>query len=322
MQSRHLALLAATIVCSGATRLAAQAPILPSTPQLQEVVRLAQDGYGDSARAVMARIVIRTPATDKNFPEVLFTAATVAKSGDEMRANFAKIVVEYPTSAWADKALLRLAQLDYGGGKFDGTIEKVRRFFADYPGSSALPAAALWGARAAFDRDQLQQACDWLTKGIAASHDDIELKNQLLFAKQRCKLNPGAQLAPVNPDSLRIAAPPAGAPVTPVTPPKDSNATKPPQAKPPVAAPKPAAAAPKPAASPWRVQVAAIADKAVINRLVQKIEKAGFTAYQVSGPRGLTKVQAGPFTSREQARAAVAKVKAATGTDAFVTQAP
>ncbi len=67
-------------------------------------------------------------------------------------------------SPWADKALLRLAQLDYGGGKYDGTIEKVRRFFADYPGSTVLPAAALWGARAAFDRDQMQQACDWLTK--------------------------------------------------------------------------------------------------------------------------------------------------------------
>lgn len=293
--------------------LAAQAPILPTTPQLQEVVRLAQEGYGDSARAVVARIVIRTPTTDPVFPEVLFTAATVARTGDEMRANFVKIVIDYPISAWADKALLRLAQLDYGSGKLDGTIEKVSRFFTDYPGSSLLPAAALWGARAAFDRQQMQQACDWLTRGIAAVGNDVELKNQLVFAKQRCVLNPGAEMAPVVAESLR--AKPMGAP-KPVVSAKDTGITK-------AATPsKPPAAASRPSASPWRVQVAAIADKAVIARLVRKIENAGFTAYKVPGPRGLTKIQAGPFTSREKAKAALPKIKAAVGGSPIIAQAP
>jgi cell division septation protein DedD len=315
MQRSRIALFAlATAVVAGTTGLAAQAPILPTSPQLQEVVRLAQETYGDSARAMISRIVIRTPATDPIFPEVLFTAAIVAKTGEEMRANFAKIVVEYPTSAWADKALLRLAQLDYGSGKFDGTIEKVRRFFADYPSSTVLPAAALWGARAAFDRQEMPQACDWLTKGIAAAGNDIELRNQLVFAKQRCALNPGAEMAPVVAESLRAAKPPE--PGKPVVAPKDSVTKKTP------APGKPPVTATKPAASPWRVQVAAISDKAVIAKLTQKLEKAGYTVYTVAGPRGLTKVQAGPFASRAQATAALAKVKAAVNGAAFVTQAP
>ena len=293
--------------------LVAQAPILPTTPQLQEVVRLAQEGYGDSARAVVARIVIRTPATDPVFPEVLFTAATVAKTGDEMRANFAKIVVDYPLSAWADKALLRLAQLDYGGGKLDGTIEKVGRFFTDYPSSPLLSAAALWGARAAFDRQQMQQACDWLTRGIAAVGSDVELKNQLVFAKQRCVLNPGAEMAPVVAESVRVKPPEVTKPVAPA---KDAAVTKTP------VRPKPEAVASRPPASPWRVQVAAIADKTVIARLVKKIEAAGFTAYKVAGPRGLTKIQAGPFTTREKAKAAVPRITAAAGGKPIIVPAP
>jgi cell division septation protein DedD len=293
--------------------LVAQAPILPTTPQLQEVVRLAQEGYGDSARAVVARIAIRTPTTDPVFPEVLFTAATVARTGDEMRANFTKIVIDYPISAWADKALLRLAQLDYGGGKLDGTIEKVSRFFTDYPTSPLLPAAALWGARAAFDRHQMQQACDWLTRGIAAVGSDVELRNQLVFAKQRCVLNPGAEMAPVVAESVRVKPPEVTKPAAPA---RDTAVAKAP------AAPKPAAAASKPTASPWRVQVAAIADKTVIARLVKKIEAAGFTAYKVAGPRGLTKIQAGPFTSREKAKAALPRIKTAVGGSPIIAQAP
>ncbi len=306
-------LLVGAITGASSHALAAQAPILPTTPQLQEVVRLAQEGYGDSARALVARIVIRTPATDPTFPEVLFTAATVAKTGDEMRANFAKIVIDYPISAWADKALLRLAQLDYGGGKLDGTIEKVGRFFTDYPASPLLPAAALWGARAAFDRQQMQQACDWLTRGIAAVGSDIELKNQLVFAKQRCVLNPGAEMAPVVAESVRVKPPEVAKPTVPA---KDTAVTKTP------VRPKPAAVASKPPASPWRVQVAAITDKAVVARLVKKIEAAGFTAYKVPGPRGLTKIQAGPFTSREKAKAALPRIKAAAGGKPFIVPAP
>ena len=305
-------LLVGAITGASSHALAAQAPILPTTPQLQEVVRLAQEGYGDSARAVVARIVIRTPTTDPSFPEVLFTAATVAKTGDEMRANFTRIVIDYPISDWADKALLRLAQLDYGGGKLDGTIEKVSRFFTDYPASPLLPAAALWGARAAFDRQQMQQACDWLTRGIAAVGSDVELKNQLVFAKQRCVLNPGAEMAPVVAESVRVKPPEVTKPVPQA---KDTEVAKTP------IRPKPEAVASKPPASPWRVQVAAIGDKAVIARLVRKIEAAGFTAYKVPGPRGLTKIQAGPFTTRERAKAALPRIKAATGGKPIVVPA-
>ena len=58
----------------GTSPAAAQAPLPPTTPRFVEVTRLAQEGYGDSARAVIARILSQTRATDAAFPEALYTA--------------------------------------------------------------------------------------------------------------------------------------------------------------------------------------------------------------------------------------------------------
>lgn len=280
----------------------------PTTPAFQEVVRLAQDGYGDSARVMIAKVLAKTPTTDPLYAEALYTAATVAKSGEEMRNQFSRVAIEFSSSAWADKAMLRLAQLDYGSGNSEAAVNRMRRLFNDYPNSTILPAAALWGSRAAFDRKELQLGCDWITKGLAVVGADIELKNQLEFAKQRCNVGPGVELAPFRPDSLRA-----------------KPAVEPSKAQPDSLRAKPDHAATTPSAtvsSPWRIQVSAISDKAAIRRTVQKIEKAGFKAYQVPGPRGLTKIQAGPFKTREAAAAKVGALKKAVGGSPIVVKAP
>lgn len=280
-----LATLALLLVLPAAAR--AQADASP----FQDVVRLAQDGYGDSARVLIAKTLAKLPTNDPLYPEALYTAATVAKSGEEMRTLFSRVAIEFSSSAWADRSMLRLAQLDYGSGDSESAVGRIRRLFNDYPTSPVLPSAALWGSRAAFDHKDIQLGCDWLTKGLAIVGDDVELRNQLEFAKQRCAIGPGLEMAPPRADSLR--------------------------AKPPTMRPAPPAAAGK-----WRVQVAAISDKSAIRRAVQKIESTGLKAYQVAGPRGLTKLQAGPFTTREAAVAKVAALKAAVGGSPFVVQVP
>ena len=298
----HAALAGAAI---GAGSLPAQLQLAPTTPRFQQIVRLAQDGYGDSARKTIARVLASTPAGDPAFAEALYTAGAVASTGQDTRMWFKRVVVEYPSSPWADKSQLRLAELSYGEGQMDDVVARVTRLFTDYPDSPTIPTATLWGARAAFDQQKLQQACDWLTRGIAAVGDDLELKNQLQFARQRCNVGPRVQLAPVVPETLRAGPP---------RPPADTTgrpAVEPPPAR-----------TPRAAASPWRIQVAAISDKAVIRRTIQKLEAAGFRAYTVPGPRGLTKVQAGPFASRAAAVAQLAKLKAVVGGPAFVTPAP
>jgi hypothetical protein len=237
----------------------------------------------------------------------LYTAAVVAKTGDSTSRLLKRVAVEFATSPWADKAQLKLAQLAYGNGDLDDVLTRVTRLFADYPNSPVIPAAALWGARAAFDQQKIQQGCDWLTRGIATVGDDIELKNQILFTRQRCNVGEGVKLAPVVPESLRMGPPPR------------DTAKRQPQPPPPPPPPPPATSR---AGSPWRVQVAAVSDKAVIRRLSQRIESAGFKVYLVPGPRGLTKVQAGPFATRADAAAKLPRVKAAAGGSPFVIAAP
>jgi cell division septation protein DedD len=293
----------------GARSAAAQVSLSPTTPRFAAITRLAQDTYGDSARAMISRVLATMSPTDAVYPEALYTAGVVARTGDSMRAIFSRLVVEHHESAWADKSLLRLVELDYGLGKMDAVLNETNRVFTDFPTSPVMPTAALWGARAAFSQQKLQVGCGWITSALAAVGDDLETKNQLLFAKERCNVGPGMQLAPVVPESLRAGPPPAAADAPRGATPTGRGGKSP-------------AKAPAAAASPYRVQVAAIRDQAVIRQLTRKLEAAGYKVFTVPGPGGLIRVQAGPFLTRAAASAALGRVKAAAGGKPIVVAAP
>lgn len=281
-----------------AAPLAAQDYALPTSPRFVEIVKLAQDGRADSARTTIGGILMAMRPNDAEYPEALYTAATIASSGEEARLLFSRVAVEHPRSAWADKSLLRLAQLDFGTGDTEGTMNRVRRLITDYPQSTVLSQAALWGSRAAFERMDNATACDWLERGIAAVGNDVELRNQMEFARQRCAGN------------LSNAAPPMR---TPESRPIDGRMvieTPPPPPPPPAAAP----------VGMWRVQVAAISDPAAIRRVEAIIRRQGLTAYRVPAAGGITKVQAGPFDSRDDANARVAELTREVGGRPFVTR--
>lgn len=305
--------LLAAALAAGVRGASAQVSLMPTTPRFAAITRLAQDTYGDSARTMISRILATMSPTDPAYPEALYTAGAVARTGDSMRAIFSRIVVDHASSAWADKSLLRLVELDYGLGKMDAVLNETNRVFTDFPTSPVMPTAALWGARAAFSQQKLQQGCSWITSALAAVGDDLETKNQLLFAKERCNVGPGVQLAPVVPESLRAGPPPS--------PDTSHPAARPAGGKPPVAPPAKASTRGAPA-SPYRVQVAAIRDPGVIRQLTRKLEAAGFKVYEVPGPGGLTRVQAGPFLTRAAAAAALGRVKAAAGGKPIVVAAP
>ena len=155
--------------------------------RLVTAVRLAQEGMGDSARAVVGRILAATPPTDPLYPEVLYTVAVVASSAPDKRLYLQRVAVEYSQSDWADDALLQLAQLDYAGRNPAGTVQQIERLLADYPGSPVRATAALWGARAAFDQRDRALACQWVNLGLGAVGDDVELRNQLDYQHERCR---------------------------------------------------------------------------------------------------------------------------------------
>src|SRR5688572_31743854 len=105
---RRLLFLPALLLAAGTSITAAQ-----TDPRLTGAVRAAQEGQGDSARSAVERLLAATSPTDSLYPEILYTQAMVAGSAADMRRHLQRVVVEYPTSSWADDGLLRLVQMDY-----------------------------------------------------------------------------------------------------------------------------------------------------------------------------------------------------------------
>jgi hypothetical protein len=292
------------LLLAGATVAAAQ-----TDPRLTGAVRAAQEGQGDSARSAVERLLAATSPTDSLYPEILYTQAMVAGSAADMRRHLQRVVVEYPTSPWADDALLRLVQMDYATRSFEGAARSLERLRLDHPLTPLLAQAAYWGGRTYFELKDTTRACRWLADGVAAAGTDVELQRQLGFLYQRCAAVPRDVAAG---DTARGGADTAS--TTPTRPgrPADSAAAR-------VADSLPQRA-PTPAAK-YRVQVAAVATPGAADDAATKAEELGYPAV-ILRERGYYKVRAGAFATRKEAQAAMAKLKAGMGGRPFVVAEP
>jgi hypothetical protein len=309
------------LLCLCALLLAgASTALAQSDPRLTAAVRAAQEGQGDSARAAVDRLLAATSPTDSLYPEILYTHAMVAGSAADMRRHLQRVVVEYPTSPWADDALLRLVQMDYATRSFEGAARNLERLRLDHPVTPLLAQAAYWGGRTYFELKDTARACRWLADGVAAAGTDVELQRQLGFLYQRCASAPPAvasgdtTAASRSPgvDSAAKAPAGAGAPRTPAARPADS------------AAARVADSLPQRAAQPapkYRVQIAAVATPGAADDAATRAEELGFPAV-ILRERGYYKVRAGAFATRQEAQAAVAKLKAGLGGSPFVVAEP
>ena len=172
--------------------------------RLRSAVQLAAEGLPDSATAIVNGLLAVTPVTDSLYPEILYTQGSIARTTTEMQRAFQKIAVEYPTSPWADDALLRLAQMDFAARNYAGTVRGAEQLRADNPSSPLIPAAAYWAARADFELGKVADGCVWITRGIESASTDIEAKNRLQFIQGRCvpgatDSGPAAPLPPAQP---------------------------------------------------------------------------------------------------------------------------
>jgi cell division septation protein DedD len=290
-----------------------------SDPRLVAAVRDAQEGRGDSARVAVDRLLAATPPSDTLYPQILYTQAMVAGTAGDMRRLLQRVVVEYPTSSWADDALLRLVQMDYATRNYDGAARNLERLRTDFPTSPLMPQAAYWAGRTYFDANNPTAACRWLADGMAQSRDDVELQNQLGYLYQRCDLRadstgPRTASDSARPDTSKTAAaqgPPAPG-VSPTPPAADSART--------TAAAPPAAPAP-PARAVYRVQVAAVASRKSAEDAAKKARSLGMTVVTVQD-KGLYKVRVGEYRTREAAQTAAASLKSRLGGTPFVVSEP
>lgn len=279
-----------------------------SDPRLVAAVRSAQEGQGDSARATVTRLLDATAPTDTLYSQILYTQAMVADNAADMRRSLQRVVVEYPTSSWADDALIRLVQMDYATRSFDAAARNLERLRQDYPLTPLYSQASYWAARTYFDLKDQAHACQWLSDGLARVGDDLELQNQLAYLNQRCAVavagDSGADSAVGRADSTRRPDTTRAAPSPPPQPTADSLRRRPPPPRP-----------------RYRIQIAAVATPGAADDAADAAEKLGYPAV-IMRERGLYKVRVGAFTTREEAQAAAAKVKAKLGGSPFVVAIP
>jgi cell division septation protein DedD len=306
-------------------------PVQPAFSQtdsrLLDAIRQAQEGRGDSARTKIRRLLAGTSPTDTLYPQIIYTQAMVASDANEMRRQLQRVAVEYPSSTWADDALLRLVQLDYASGNLPGAARNLERIRLDYPGSALLPQASYWAARTYFDQKTPELACRWITDGLAASRGNVELENQLHYLDQRCA-GVRADLAARSPGDSQPA--PSGGTDSAALPPGLSEASlpapvesTPPPAPTATPRPEPAPAPSRPAgpAGRFRVQITAVRASGTAEALAARLRRQGLVPVVVQ-EGGLYKVRVGDYATRPEAVAVLPELKAKLGGSPFVVAEP
>jgi cell division septation protein DedD len=291
-------LVAATALGLLTTSLSAQ-----DDSRLVAAVRLAQDGQGDSARAIVLALMNQTPQSDTLYPQIVYTMGVVARDPLDRSRNLRRVAIEFAGSNWADDALLGLAEEDFAAGRAGESLHSLERIRADYPSTPLLPVVAYWAARANFELRHTAEACRWLNEGVAMAGEDVELQNQFSFYQPRCAGVPAATTAePQRSDTVMTANPPARTPATtPATVP-----TEPPAAQPSVG----------PAFS---VQIAAVASDAAAEGTLRQLRDAGYDPHVVH-EGGFVKIRVGRYADRVQAAAAASQIRTRLGGSAFVVE--
>lgn len=268
--------------------------------RLVAAVRLAQDGEGDSARAIVLGLLNQTPVSDTLYPQVVYTMGLVARDPVDRSRNFRRVAVEFAGSSWADDALLGLAQEDFAAGRAEESLRSLERIRADYPSTPLLGVVSYWAARANFELRRTAEGCRWLSQGVALAGEDVELQNQLSFYQPRCE---GVALgAPsTGPPPAQDTAIRASQPSTPAPPPARDTTT------------------PSAAEGNFTVQVAAVANEAAAEGTVRSLRSAGYDPHLVH-EGGFVKIRVGRFRDRAQAAAAASQIRARMGGSPFVVE--
>ena len=279
-----------------------------SDPGLVDAVRMAAAGpeQGDSARAMVDRLLMTTSVSDSLYPELLYTKGMIAADAAERQRAFQRVIVEFGNSGWADKALFRLAQVEYAAGNPQGALKYLERIRSDYPDSPVMGEAAYWAARIYQESNDLGNACRWVQVGLDHAGGDIELANRLNFFQGRCQsYRDSASTTATAPAPQQSVPAPAPATPTPATTPT----------------PTPSHPSAPAAHGRYQVQVAAVTNQSTADLVAGQVRKLGYTA-DIVREKGFLKVRAGSFATRAEAQDAAIALKRRMGGSPFVVAAP
>jgi hypothetical protein len=248
---------------------------------LAAAVQLATEGRGDSARALVARRMAGLTPADPLYAEALYAAGIVAGDAERSMNYFRRVSIEYAASPWADRALLRMAQLAFASGDAAASQRAAQKIISDYPLSAVQAEAKFWAGRSLLELGNPQDGCTLLGQAEEAAGADVELANRVRYQLQRC-----AALA-------------------------RGDTTPPPPTAPPQ----------RPGGPVYSVQVAAVGSAVAADELMRSLRASGYDdSHVVRTPDGLFKVRVGRYPNREDAQRVAAEVKQRLGGSPFVVE--
>lgn len=287
----------AFLVLSCATAIVrAQTPARPMTAADSVFARarlLVAGGNGAAGRVLVdSMVTVATPGTPA-YGEALFWRGTLATTSTDAENDFRTVVAEYPLSSHAGEALLQLAQLEVARGDRSAAITHLTRFLLENPQSVERPRSALLLVRIAFEQNEPQAGCVFLSRVLGEVPDsDVELRNQLGYFSPRC--------AAV--DTMRVA----GAAPADTAAKRDSTKHE-------------VADTAHAAKGRFTLQVAAYAARSDADALAKRLKSRGLDVRVVASGK-LFRVRVGRYATRAAATAAQKELKAKK-IDAFVTEA-
>jgi cell division septation protein DedD len=303
--------------------------------------QLVREGRGDAGRALVDTVLAATRPGSMQHGQALYWRASLAADAAEAERGYRRVILEYPATGWSGDALLNLAQLEMARGDQEQALLHLHRFEREYASHESRARAAFWLARLYFDRKNDRRGCAALaTARVAASPEDVELRNQIDYYDQRCIGVDTAVATPARPmagattevkasATASVSVPPVN---TPPAVPAGAAAAAPstgqtaPDAKrdsQPVTPATPTPATPSTSrvsvgVGGYTVQVAAYDSRPAAEALIAKLKTRGYTARLASSTRPF-RVRIGRYDTRAEAAAAQQRLKAK-GIVGFVTE--
>lgn len=306
-------ILAATaLVLAGAPALYAQVTRSPANDSLfRRAKRLVADGRGSAGRALIDSVLKSVPEGSPGYGDALYWRGALAETAADAERDYRKVIVEYPVSAYADNALLAMADLESARGDKASALQHLSRFVREHDDATPLRGtAALTAARLAFEERDTRTACTMVAAARSSTPNaSVEVKNQVDYLASRCN---GVDVAST---AQPAAAPPPASPQQPVrdtTPRMTSRPEEPQRVVPRVVTPPPVPVskqAPRTAPEPapvvpkgkYTVQLAALNTQRDADALVARFKTRGVIAH-VSHEGSLFRVQLEPFPSHQAAQ--------------------
>jgi cell division septation protein DedD len=292
--------------------------------------RLVKQGDDAGGRALIDSLLASATVGSPAHREYLFWHGALAASDYAAERDFKQLVAQYPISARAADALLRLGDIQAQRGNRDAARQYLERVPLEFPGSAAESGAWLSLSRlSAHDGDAIRECRELRSALRALRSGDVELKTRVEFSAQRCLNVPDSEprdsVAAQGQRSASDSTQARSGAVVKAKPDSSGTAATRGAGRGNDAAPSsgrgPVSGAAAKTAPAFSVQVAAYSTKSAASSLAQKLTARGYASRVVSAGSSY-RVWVGRYPSRSAAQKIAQELKdKKITTGAFVVEA-